>query len=95
MIFLITIPHQRPASVAYFTDDADLIAAACEASEADSRDYPETIDESINVLADDMHGHIVVRSLDDIDLVGEYSGHQKYKVRAMAEGIENMLLLDY
>ena len=92
MIFLINIPHQRPATLASFSDESEAIDAACEASEQTVGEYPNTFDDAIAILSDDMHGHILIRSMDDLDSVAEYNGHQQHKVRAMAPGIEDILI---
>ena len=53
---------------------------------------PKTYAEVITMLRSLSPQVILVETIEDVDLVGNYSGPQKYTVRAMAASIESWIL---
>ena len=86
-IAIVMIPHQRPAYIDRYANEADVISAAREYTAKSDRTEPEDFGEAVSTLADDMHGHIACCCEDDLWLVHDYTGHQQYRVRALFDDV--------
>ena len=84
MIYLISIPHQMPANLKDFYNEQEIIKYA----NATADTYIETLEDAKDYLTHDLHSGIWVETQSDVDYAIEYNGHQKFKVRAIAEQID-------
>ena len=89
MIALIAIPHQTSAKIHWYADRDAIENAALESHDPDSAyDEPTDFDDSVQCLAHDWAGHILVESAADIDDVRTYTSHQASKMPSIADELE-------
>jgi len=89
MIYIVEIPHQRPASCWVATDQADFCARMAEASQR-SGDTPEngSFDNWTDYLASDLHRlHVFATDAEAIAALDDstFDGHQGGRARAALE----------
>jgi hypothetical protein len=95
-IYIIEIPHQRPASCWAATTEGDVIDTVCATMirQHSGDELPDTFDQAINYLSSDLSRLIVLRSDDEARALYEegIGGHQggrawdELKKRLLAEG---------
>jgi hypothetical protein len=92
MFAMIKIPHQTPADFYIYESDDELIDAAYNYAEKHGDAYDEIDrDKAIEILSEDLHGHILVETADDLQVVRNYTGHQRLRVVSMADDIAEAL----
>jgi len=94
MIALIAIPHQTPAEIHWYEDEAAVLSAAIEYAEASGRAEPDDYNDAVHLLADDWHSYLLVESAADLDAVRAYIApdgrpggrrHQAHRIAAMLD----------
>lgn len=89
----IEIPHQTPARLVIygqsqrcgFDADEEIMDIACDMAEQAGEDYPDDvdIDGALERIGDDLHAHLIVRSMADIEIVEAWvknNNHQAHRV---------------
>ena len=91
MIALIAIPHQTPAQIHWYDDAGTLIAEAEEYADQAGHEPPEShgfddpLANAAHELADDWHGHLLIRTAADVEELRSYDGHQSCRIAAMLD----------
>jgi len=84
-LWIIEIPHQRPAT-GWKCDSLTALAEAGYSAASDNHDWPEhpTAEDYFEALAHDLHGCRTAESVKElVDLARTYKGHQDTKVFAL------------
>lgn len=92
-IALIGIPHQLPARIHWFDDRTAVIHAAVDLCLDHCDPPPYDFDDAVHCLSDDWHMHLVVESHQDLQQVSRYQGHQRHRVRAMLDELNDVFMI--
>jgi hypothetical protein len=84
MIYLISIPHQTEPRLYDFKNKEAIL------DYVNRNDFANTIAEAMDILTHDWHNHIWIEEENDLERALEYTGHQQYKVRSLAEQLNNV-----
>lgn len=84
MIYLISIPHQMPPRLFSFANKEEIL------QQVNRNEFANTVEEAMDILTHDWHSHIWIEDDADLESALEYAGHQQYKVRALAETLNDV-----
>ena len=85
MIYLIEVPHQRPAFLSSFTSTEDILNYANNHCD----EVIETEQEAKEFITHDLHIGFWIESVDDKRYAQSWNGHQSSIVQAIADGIDD------
>lgn len=93
-IALIAIPHEQSPTIFWFDDRDDVLASAIDLNEFLLSDCPKDFHQAIRFLSQTWRSYILIESATQLHKVRNYLGHQRQRVPALLEELENRFAQD-